>query len=84
MRKINIINLGCSKNLVDSEIVKGGLIDNDFQYVDEIEKAEIVIINTCGFILSAREESIDTIMEIVKMKQENKLKKSNCNGLSIR
>lgn len=75
MRKINIINLGCSKNLVDSEIVKGGLIDNDFQYVNDIEKAEIVIVNTCGFILSAREESIDTILEIVKMKQENKLKK---------
>ena len=75
MKKINIINLGCSKNLVDSEIVKGGLINNGFQYVNDVEKAEIVIINTCGFILSAREESIDTILEIAKMKQKNTLKK---------
>ncbi len=75
MKKINIINLGCAKNLVDSEIVKGGLVDNEFQYVNNVEQAEIVIINTCGFILSARQESIDAIMEIVKMKQENKLKK---------
>ena len=75
MKKINIINLGCSKNLVDSEIVKGGLIGNNFQYVDDVEKAETVIINTCGFILSARKESIDMILEIAKMKQENKLEK---------
>jgi len=75
MKKINIINLGCSKNLVDSEIVKGGLISQNFQYENDVKKAQIVIINTCGFILSAREESIDTILEIAEMKKENILEK---------
>ncbi len=75
MKKINIINLGCSKNLVDSEIVKGGLISQNFQYENDVKEAQIVIINTCGFILSAREESIDTILEIAEMKKENILEK---------
>jgi len=54
MKKFHIISLGCSKNLVDSEEVKGLLLSGGFQYVDVAEKSEVLIINTCGFILTCK------------------------------
>jgi ribosomal protein S12 methylthiotransferase len=68
-RTFSIITLGCPKNLVDSEVLKGKLEDQDLLYEEKAEAAQIVIINTCGFIESAREESIDTILEILELKR---------------
>ncbi len=74
--KINIITLGCSKNLVDSENLMGQLKINNFDVVhDSDEDADIVIINTCGFIDDAKEESINTILQAVKDKSQDFLKK---------
>ncbi len=74
MKKFNIISLGCSKNLVDSEEVKGLLLSGGFQYIDVAEKSEVVIINTCGFILPAKEEGINTILQAIKLKESGQIK----------
>ena len=73
--KISVITLGCSKNTVDSERLLNQLKVNSFNLTDEPEKAEIVIINTCGFIEAAKQESIDTILNAVELKNQGKLKK---------
>ena len=75
--KVNIITLGCSKNLVDSEVLSGQLIANDIAAVHESAKRDhnIVVVNTCGFIDKAKEESINTILEQVNLKQRGKLDK---------
>lgn len=72
--KVKLITLGCSKNLVDSEFIMSQLKSNDIQIVDEENEAENVIINTCGFIESAKQESIDTIMRAVDLKTKGKIK----------
>ena len=66
--KINVVTLGCSKNLVDSEVLMGQLKANKFDVTHESTKqdAAIVIINTCGFIDNAKQESIDTILHFAK------------------
>jgi ribosomal protein S12 methylthiotransferase len=70
-RKINVVSLGCSKNLVDSETLMAQLEANDFQVVhDGIALSDIVIINTCGFITDAKQESVDTILEYVHAKEK--------------
>lgn len=74
MKKFNIISLGCSKNLVDSEEVKGLLLSGAFQYCEVPEEADVIIINTCGFILPAKEESINTILQAVKLKENGQIK----------
>lgn len=71
-KKIHILTLGCPKNLVDSEILLSGL-KNKFQIVDKPEKAQIVLINTCGFIESAKQESIEKIFEAVELKGKGKV-----------
>ena len=60
---IGFVNLGCSKNQVDSEIMLGALVTEGFQLTDDPQKAEVVIVNTCGFIEEAKQESINTILE---------------------
>ena len=72
---ITLISLGCSKNLVDSEILIGGLKKHDCKVVPSIDGADTVIINTCGFLDTAREESINQILDIVSLKEQNKVKK---------
>lgn len=67
---VNVITLGCSKNLVDSEVLMGQLENNDFDVRHETEKeSDIVIINTCGFIDNAKQESINTILEYAEKKK---------------
>ena len=73
--KINIITLGCSKNTVDSERLMRQLNANNFELVDSSDDADSVIINTCGFIDAAKEESINTILQAVELKKQGKLKK---------
>ncbi|MCP5063492.1 MAG: radical SAM protein, partial [Ignavibacteriae bacterium] len=73
--KIEIITLGCSKNIVDSERLSRQLTANNFEISDTSENTDHVIINTCGFIDAAKEESINTILEAVALKKEGKIKK---------
>jgi ribosomal protein S12 methylthiotransferase len=67
--------MGCSKNLVDSEVLLGQLAGNKVRVVEDGGDADIAVINTCGFIESAKQESIDAILEAVRRKQEGKLRK---------
>ncbi|NGZ03118.1 MAG: 30S ribosomal protein S12 methylthiotransferase RimO [Nitrospira sp. WS238] len=67
---IGFVNLGCSKNQVDSEIMLGALVTEGFQLTDDPQKAEVVIVNTCGFIEEAKQESINTILEHGDLKKE--------------
>ena len=75
--KVNIITLGCSKNMVDSEVLSGQLMANDIDVVHENKKHDhnIVVVNTCGFIDKAKEESINTILKQVELKRRGKLDK---------
>ncbi|WP_010229309.1 30S ribosomal protein S12 methylthiotransferase RimO [Gillisia marina] len=72
--KINVVTLGCSKNVYDSEVLMGQLKANDKDVVHE-EEGNIVVINTCGFIDNAKEESVNTILEYVGKKQEGEVDK---------
>jgi ribosomal protein S12 methylthiotransferase len=80
--KVNIITLGCSKNMVDSEVLSGQLAAADINVLHESRKFEhnIVVVNTCGFIDKAKEESINTILEQVELKKRGKLDKVYVTG----
>lgn len=79
--KVNVITLGCSKNLVDSEVLMGQLRASEFDVEHETAReAEIVIINTCGFIDNAKQESIDTILQYAGAKADGKLEKLYVTG----
>lgn len=73
--KVSLVTLGCSKNLVDSEIMLGIIKENGYSLTENLDKADIIIINTCGFIRDAKEESIDTIIELGEHKKVGKCKK---------
>ncbi len=75
-KKVHMVSLGCPKNRVDSEVMVGMIQeDGAFEMVDSSEEADIVVVNTCGFIDDAKEESVDTIMEMVHRKQAGDLSK---------
>jgi ribosomal protein S12 methylthiotransferase len=80
--KVNIITLGCSKNMVDSEVLSGQLKANSIEVVHENKKIDhnIVVVNTCGFIDKAKEESINTILDQVELKRKGKLEKVYVTG----
>jgi ribosomal protein S12 methylthiotransferase len=80
--KVNIITLGCSKNMVDSEVLSGQLAAADFDVKHESKKLDhnIVVVNTCGFIDLAKQESINTILEQVELKKRGKLDKVYVTG----
>lgn len=73
--KVSVITLGCSKNTVDSERLMKQIQLNKIGLVDDPNKADTVIINTCGFIDAAKEESVNTILEAVALKNKGKIKK---------
>ncbi len=73
--KIRLITLGCPKNIVDSEWIAGGLLQSGAELLHHEGEADAVIINTCGFIQSAKEESIETILEAVECKKRGEVKK---------
>lgn len=75
--KINVVTLGCSKNVYDSEVLMGQLKANDMEVEHESTSNEndIVVINTCGFIDNAKEESVNTILDYVKRKEEGSVEK---------
>lgn len=80
--KINIVTLGCSKNMVDSEVLMGQLKGNQFDVSHESEVIDFntVIINTCGFIDNAKQESIDTILKYTELKEQGKIDKVYVTG----
>lgn len=72
MTKVGFVSLGCSKNLVDTEVMLKVLYDAGFELTPDETEAEIIIINTCGFIESAKQESIDNILDIAWLKENGK------------
>ena len=74
MTKVGFISLGCSKNLVDTEVMLKKLHDRGFEITPNEEEAEIIVINTCGFIESAKTESIDNILDAAELKKYGKCK----------
>lgn len=70
-KRIGLVSLGCPKNLVDSELMLGMLKSEGYDTVSEAEAADIIIVNTCGFIESAKQESINTILEMAALKDRN-------------
>jgi ribosomal protein S12 methylthiotransferase len=73
--KIGFVSLGCPKNLVDSEVMMGQLRQHGYELTTERADADVIVINTCGFIDSAKQESIDTILEMAELKDRGNLKR---------
>lgn len=75
VNNINVLTLGCAKNLVDSERFSGLLKANGFNFTETADKADAVIINTCGFIKAAKEENVNVILEAAEMRKRGDIKK---------
>src|SRR5882672_3427913 len=75
MTKVGFISLGCPKNLVDSEVMMGQLSQKGFEITADPTEAEMLVVNTCGFIESAKQESIEAILEAARLKTEGKAKR---------
>lgn len=74
MRKVLFISLGCDKNLADSEEMLGMLVENGYEITNDESEAEAIVINTCTFIHDAKEESVNSILEMAQYKETGKLK----------
>ena len=72
-KKLHLISLGCAKNLVDSEILLGGLRNTQFDVTENLDNADTIIINTCGFLDIAREESVDTILQAAELRKKGSI-----------
>lgn len=72
LEKIGFVSLGCSKNLIDTEVMLGILKDRHMEITEDLAQADIIIVNTCTFIEKAKEESINTILQAAKYKQEGR------------
>lgn len=72
--KVKVVTLGCEKNLVDSEIMSGLIHERGYSLVEDKEEATVIIVNTCGFIDAAKEESVNTILDLAELKQSASLK----------
>ena len=81
--KIGMVSLGCSKNLVDSERMLYKVRERGYEIVTDPAKANVVIVNTCGFIKEAKEEAIETILELTKLKEEGTVKKIIATGCLV-
>jgi ribosomal protein S12 methylthiotransferase len=75
MKKVGFVSLGCPKNLVDSEVMMGQLAEAGYEITSDAAAADTVVVNTCGFIESAKQESIDAILEATRLKQEGETKR---------
>src|SRR5579862_8476905 len=73
--KVGFVSLGCPKNLVDSEVMMGMLQSNGAQITSRAEEADVIVVNTCSFIDSAKQESVDTILEMARHKTEGRARK---------
>ena len=70
-RKVHLISLGCARNRVDSEVMLGSMLNKGWEISEDPEGAHAIIVNTCGFIAAAKEESIDTILSAAELKKIN-------------
>lgn len=68
--KLGMISLGCAKNLIDSELFLGVAKKYDLEITNNLKEANIIVVNTCGFIESAKKEAIDTILEVTENKKD--------------
>jgi ribosomal protein S12 methylthiotransferase len=75
MKKVGFVSLGCPKNLVDSEVMMGTLQQAGYEITNDAAEAETVVVNTCGFIESAKQESVEAILEATRLKEEGKAKR---------
>jgi len=75
MKKVGFVSLGCPKNLVDSEVMMGQLKEAGYEITSQESDADVVVVNTCGFIESAKQESIEAILEATSLKAEGKAKR---------
>lgn len=73
--KIGFVSLGCPKNLVDSEVMMGQLRQHGYELTTDRTEADVIVVNTCGFIDAAKQESIDTILEMAELKEQGNLKR---------
>ena len=73
-KTVGIVSLGCPKNLVDTESMIHALSEKGFQVIPELDKAEVIVVNTCSFVTDARKESIDTLLEMSQYKENGKAK----------
>ncbi len=80
MKKIHFVSLGCVKNRVDTEVMLGVATGGGWRIVDEPDEAEVIVVNTCGFIGEAKKESIDTIFELAELKKNGACKKLVVSG----
>ena len=78
--KVGMISLGCAKNQVDGEVFMASLKAAGYELVDDVAMADVAIVNTCGFIESAKKESIDEILELALLKKEGRIKKLVATG----
>ncbi len=74
-KKVGMVSLGCPKNLVDSEVMMGMLARQGYELTTQSADADVLVVNTCGFIDSARQESVNTILEMAQLKQTGNLKR---------
>ena len=74
-KKVGMVSLGCPKNLVDSEVMMGLLARQGYEMTTDSQSADVLVVNTCGFIDSARQESVDTILEMAQLKETGNLKR---------
>ncbi len=74
-KKVHFVSLGCPKNLVDSEIMLGNMLEAKYDITDTPEDADTIVVNTCGFIEASKQESIQTVLDMAELKKTGKLKK---------
>jgi ribosomal protein S12 methylthiotransferase len=79
-QKVSVITLGCEKNTVDSEILMGGFVKRGLLLENDAERADVVVLNTCGFIDNAKQESINAILEAIELKKAGVIKKVVVSG----
>jgi ribosomal protein S12 methylthiotransferase len=82
-KKVGMVSLGCPKNLVDSEVMMGYLTQQGYELTSDSSAADVLVVNTCGFIDSARQESVETILEMAQLKQTGKLQRLIVSGCLV-
>ncbi len=75
IKKIGVVSLGCPKNTVDTEYLLGDLVNTGYEITAHQEEADVLVVNTCGFIESAKKESVDAILEMAQLKTDGKCQK---------
>ncbi len=78
--RVGMISLGCAKNLVDGEVMLGHLSSKGIRVTANADEADVVVVNTCGFVTDAKAESIDSILEVVEAKKQGRVRRLVVSG----